>query len=167
MHRLILLRHGKAERESSSGDDFDRRLAGRGVRDSKAVGETLADLGLAPDLALVSPSARTRETWAVLAETFPKAEVRYEDGLYHADTEAVRRLVDQFAGQAGTIMVVGHNPGLQDLTTRLLVEGKALAGLIARAQQRFPTAAAAVFLIDAEGRPFYDGLFLPRHGGAD
>ena len=46
MERLILFRHGKAEPDSESGDDFDRRLAPRGERDSAAMGATLADLGL-------------------------------------------------------------------------------------------------------------------------
>src|SRR5258707_1283160 len=56
MDRLILLRHGKAESESESGDDFDRRLSPRGVRESAAMAETLAELGFAPDVALVSPA---------------------------------------------------------------------------------------------------------------
>ena len=53
MQRLILLRHGKAEPDSESGEDFDRRLAPRGVRDSAAAGVTLADMGFRPDVALV------------------------------------------------------------------------------------------------------------------
>ena len=53
MDRLILLRHGKAESESVSGDDFDRRLAPRGVRESAAMARTLAELGFVPDVALV------------------------------------------------------------------------------------------------------------------
>jgi len=60
------------------------------------------------------------------------------------------------------VIVVGHNPGLQELAVRLLHEGHAPAGLIARAQRQFPTAAAAVFLFDANGRPAFDGLFYPE-----
>ena len=58
-------------------------------------------------------------------------------------------------------MVVGHNPGLQELTIAMLIEGGAPSGLIGRAQRNFPTAAAAIFLIDGTGRPHYDGLFFP------
>jgi phosphohistidine phosphatase len=61
-------------------------------------------------------------------------------------------------------MVVGHNPGLQELAVRLLREGGAPPSLVAKAQHRFPTASAAVFLFDAEGRPSYDGLFFPERG---
>jgi phosphohistidine phosphatase len=59
-------------------------------------------------------------------------------------------------------MIVGHNPGLQELTVQLLREGSAPAGLIAKAQRDFPTACAAVFLFDDNGRPQFDGLFIPE-----
>src|SRR5438094_761470 len=63
MDRLILLRHAKAENDAPSGDDFDRPLAPRGRREAAAMAGQLAALGIRPDLALVSPSLRTRETW--------------------------------------------------------------------------------------------------------
>jgi phosphohistidine phosphatase len=165
MDRLILFRHGKAEHESASGEDFDRRLAPRGVRESAEMGETLARLGLTPNLALVSPAARARETWAAAEASFPKAEVRLEPELYNADPGAIRQAAEA-AGRAGaTVMVVGHNPGLQELAVRLLMEGSSPPALVARAQRQFPTAAAAVFLIDSNGRPSFDGLFFPERGG--
>lgn len=162
MDRLILLRHGKAERDSASGDDFDRKLAPRGVRESAAMAETLADLGLIPDIVLVSPAARTQETWAACEAAFPKAHARVENELYLAEERVVRRLAEAAGQHSATVMVVSHNPGLQDLTIRLLSEGSAPATLIARAHAAFPTAAAAVFLFDAAGRPAYDGLFFPK-----
>jgi phosphohistidine phosphatase len=162
MDRLILFRHGKAEPESASGEDFDRRLSPRGIRESMQMGAHLADLGFAPDLALVSPSARTRETWAAAEPHFPKAKAKFDDDLYHADSGAVRREAERAGGTCGTLMVVGHNPGLQELAVRLLMEGFAPPSLVARAQRQFPTGAAAVFLIDAYGRPAFDGLFFPE-----
>ncbi len=162
MDRLILLRHGKAERDSASGDDFDRKLAPRGVRESAGMAETLADLGLIPDIVLVSPAARTQETWAACAPAFPKAHARVENELYLAEERVVRRLAETAGQHSATVMIVAHNPGLQDLTIRLLSEGSAPATLIARAHAAFPTAAAAVFLFDAAGRPAYDGLFFPK-----
>lgn len=164
MDRLILLRHGKAESESASGEDFDRRLARRGQRESAAMAAHLADLGLSPDVALVSPSARTRETWAAAELSFPNARVAFDEGLYHSDSEGVRRAAQAAGKTVRTVMVVGHNPSLQELTVRLLAEGHAPSALIAKAQHRFPTATAAVFLFDGEGRPAYDGLFYPERG---
>lgn len=160
MERLILLRHGKAERESSSGDDFGRRLTPRGQRESAAMAETLAEMGFSPDVALVSGAARTCDTWAAAQDCFPKAEARFEDALYLAEAGVVRRFVDQ-AGEAKTVLVVGHNPGLQELAVKLLVEGGAPRSLISKAQSQFPTAAAAVFIFDHDGRPAFDGLFFP------
>lgn len=162
MDRLILLRHGEAERDAPSGDDFDRRLASRGAAESAAMGETLAELGLSPDLALVSAAARTRGAWAAVAPAFPKAVARFEDSLYLAEAETIRVLAEAAGATAGTVMVVGHNPGLQELAVQMLIQGGAPAALIARAQNGFPTAAAAVFLFDHAGRPAYDGLFFPR-----
>jgi phosphohistidine phosphatase len=163
MDRLILFRHGKAEPDSDSGDDFDRRLAPRGVRESAAMGARLADMGFAPQVALVSPAARARDTWAAASGAFPAAETRVDDQLYHADSVIIRAVAEQAGATCGTVMVVAHNPGLQELAVRLLREGHAPPSLVARAQRSFPTAAAAVFLFDAAGRPSFDGLFFPEH----
>ncbi len=165
MDRLILFRHGKAESESASGDDFDRKLAPRGVVESAQMAAQLADLGFLPDVVLVSCAARTRETWAAAEPHFPKARAQFEDDLYHADSGSVRREAERAGAETGTVMVIGHNPGLQELTVQLLMEGAAHSTLIARASRQFPTAAAAVFLFDAAGRPAFDGLFFPDRGG--
>lgn len=164
MDRLILFRHGKAEPDSASGDDFDRRLAPRGQEESADMGAHLAHLGFTPDVVLVSPAARTRDTWAAAQAAFPNAEARFEDHLYHADSATIRAAAEEAGAACKTLMIVGHNPGLQELTIQMLQEGGAPLGLIGKAQRNFPTAAAAVFLIDANGRPHYDGLFYPgRH----
>ncbi len=163
MDRLILFRHGKAEPESASGEDFDRCLAPRGVRESVEMGAHLVEMGFLPDVVLVSPAMRTRETWAAIEPSLPKAKARFENELYHADSGAVRADAERAGKGVGTVMVVGHNPGLQELTVQLLTEGAAPPSLIARATRQFPTAAVAVFLFDGNGRPHFDGLFFPQH----
>ena len=95
MDRLILLRHGKAEPDSDSGDDFDRRLAPRGVRESVDMGARLADMGFQPQVALVSPAARARDTWEAAQPAFPAAETRFVDHLYHADSETIRHAAEE------------------------------------------------------------------------
>jgi len=164
MDRLILLRHGKAEPDSSTGDDFDRRLASRGVTESDSVGQQLADyIGAKLRVALVSPAARARGTWEAASAHFPDTETRFDDALYHADSMTIRREgLAVLADGGGQVIVVGHNPGLQELTVQLLQEGGAPLSLIQRTQSNFPTATAAVFLIDANGRPHFDGLFTPN-----
>src|SRR4051794_26996679 len=111
MDRLILFRHGKAEPDSDSGDDFDRRLAPRGVRDSAVMGERLAEMGFAPQVALVSPAARARGTWEAACAAFPGTETRFDDDLYHADSGTIRAVAHKAGKGRGTVMIVGHNPG--------------------------------------------------------
>ena len=162
MDRLILVRHGDAERDSATGDDFDRCLSSRGREEAARMGETLAELGMAPDLALVSGAARTRESWAAMAAAFPDAQVRFEDPLYLAEAEVIRRLAEAAGKSARAVLVLGHNPGLQELAVRLMLEGGTSGGPVSRAQSGFPTGGAAAFLFDSAGRPHYDGLFYPR-----
>ena len=69
MERLILLRHGKAEPDSESGDDFDRRLAPRGVQETAAMAAHLAEMGFRPDVALVSTSASSARTPSPTSQT--------------------------------------------------------------------------------------------------
>ena len=164
MDRLILFRHGKAEPESLSGDDFDRRLAPRGVLESAATGSALAEKGITPDAVLVSPAARTRETWAAAAPHFPAANANFDNDLYNADSAEIRLSAEAAGKTAKTVMMVGHNPGMQELTFRLLIEGSAPASALSRVQRSFPTAAAAVFRIDATGRPVFEDLVLPERG---
>ncbi|HWE47250.1 MAG TPA: histidine phosphatase family protein [Caulobacteraceae bacterium] len=166
MQRLILLRHAKAERTATSGDDFDRALCERGKRDAKLMGEVLAERGVRPTRAWVSPALRTRETWAEAAPAFGFVEARFLNDLYHATASLMRRLIEGDEGEDGTVILVGHNPGLHQLAVDLLVEGAAGAREVDRMRGRFPTATAAVFDIDAAGRPVFDGLYLAAdHGG--
>lgn len=159
MNRLILLRHAKAETEAASGDDFDRPLAPRGRREAKAMGAQLAALGFRPDVALVSPALRTRETWEIAAESLAAGEVRLDPTLYNAEAKTIRRLAE---AAGGTVLVVAHNPGLQELAVSLMRDGAAPAAFLARALRDFPPAAVAVFDIDAAGRAIADGLFYPE-----
>jgi phosphohistidine phosphatase len=164
MDRLILLRHGKAEPDSETGDDFDRRLAPRGEFESGDMGARLADMGFSPDVALVSPAARAKGTWEQAGAHFPRTETRFDDGLYHADSATIWRDAQKALEEEGckTVIVVAHNPGLQELTVQLLQQGSAPASLISRALNNFPTATAAVFLIDDNRTPHFDGLFFPN-----
>lgn len=162
MDRLILLRHGDAERDSESGGDFDRPLSNRGREESARMGETLAEMGLIPDLALASAALRTRETWAALSASFPHARAEFDEDLYLAEPERVRQAIDAARGRCRTLMIVGHNPGLHDLALALLIQAGGASPSMNRVRGGFPTGAAAVFLIDAKGRPADDGVFFPR-----
>ena len=148
MQRLILLRHGKTEQHAPSGQDFDRVLTGRGRRDSALVAQALAREGFSPDLALVSPAARARETWQAAAPAFPKAGVVMAQPLYNAAPETILDEARRHGADVDTVLVVAHNPGLQQLALTLAQECKDAPDR-AQIYASFPTAAAAVFDLTA------------------
>ncbi|MGH3388419.1 MAG: SixA phosphatase family protein [Actinomadura sp.] len=133
MTTLIVLRHAKAERGFGS-PDADRSLTGRGRRDATAAGEWLSTSGLAPDLVLCSPSARTRETLECLAVD---AAVGYQPEIYDDDVEALFQLLRETGEQVGTLLLIGHNPTVHQLVHDLTGDGGAA----------FPTCALAVIEI--------------------
>ena len=168
MRRLILFRHAKAAPRAPSGEDIDRPLDEQGLHDAALMGRVLADEGYCPDLALVSSSRRTRETWEQLSTAFPGVKSVVCDGLYNATAEEILAEIDAEADGAGTVLVVAHNPGLHELAIELLVEGAASATEIDRVAAHFPTSTAAAFRLDEAGRASPDGLFKARdYGGQD
>jgi phosphohistidine phosphatase len=142
MRRLLLLRHAKAERLQSGGRDHDRILAKRGREDAAAVGAYLVRHKLIPDLALVSTSARTRETWGLVAKAFSKTlPVEFEGTIYEAEPEAILNAVRATEPEVRTLLVVGHNPGMQQLAEILIASGEVEARQ--RLLEEFPTSAFA------------------------
>ncbi len=163
MRRLILFRHAKADARGPSGEDIDRPLSERGRNDATLMGRRLADDGLIPDLALVSPSLRTQETWALAAAAFPEARTMVVDQLYNAASEEIAEAVRAAAAEAETIVVVAHNPGLQEHSINLLIDGGAAHADIEQVSARFPTSTAASFAIDDQGRAALEGVRGPNY----
>lgn len=121
MNRLIVLRHAKAAQVPGSAD-AERPLTERGERDAGRAGRVLRELGLVPDLVLCSPSVRTRRTAElVLAELAPAAPVEYEREIYEAYADDLLELVRRTDPEVRTLLLVGHNPGVHELT-RLLAD---------------------------------------------
>jgi len=164
MNRLILFRHAKTEARAASGADFDRALVERGRTDSERMGRVLAAAGLAPDLVLVSPAVRARETWDHARGAFPPARIEFRDGLYDATPEEVAQELEHGLGDAETVMVIGHNPSLQELSVNLLIDGGGSAADIERVSAGFPTATAAVFALDGQGGLKLEALLHPGGG---
>lgn len=118
LKKLTLLRHAKAVPALPGIDDHARPLNGRGRRAAGQVGIETA--GARPDLVLCSSAVRTRETWEILShswETLPPVLV--EGGLYLAEPEALLDRLRRVAPDIGHVWLVGHNPGLHDLASRL------------------------------------------------
>ena len=166
MLRLILFRHGKAETTAPSGKDIDRALAARGETDARLIGEALFTAGYVPDLALVSAARRTRETWQAAQGVFPETRVEIVDALYNAGSGLILKLAMD-ADEPGTVMAVGHNPGLHEAAFRLAHSGEGDPAVMRGVGKGFPTAAAAVFRFEG-GKPVAEAYFVPKdHGGGN
>ncbi|MCL4715685.1 MAG: histidine phosphatase family protein [Hyphomonadaceae bacterium] len=147
MRTLILFRHAKAVRLHEAQSDKARGLTGRGRRDSAAAGAAMADAGLKPALALVSTAQRTRETAEFALQSFA-LETRCEEALYHASPEGIW---DAFsAGDAESLIIVGHNPGVGELVTMLVHQAHDGSKLAREFSGHFPTAAWAAFEVKGD-----------------
>jgi phosphohistidine phosphatase len=169
MHRLILMRHAKTERTADTGLDRDRALTPRGLADAALMGSVLAQKGLRPDLALVSPAVRTRQTWEAMQDALGDVEVRIETRLYDAAPDVIRRFIQDAEDQTGCLLIMAHNPGVHLLALDYLTESAASPSVLDRMAGGFATGAAAIFEVDVAGRCVYDGFLAPKAfgGGAD
>ncbi|WKX69941.1 histidine phosphatase family protein [Streptomyces sp. XD-27] len=143
VRRLVLLRHAKSAWPDGVADR-DRPLAPRGRRDAPAAGRWLRDAGRVPDLAICSTARRARETWELAAAALSTAAppVSYEPRLYATTAPALIDVVRETPAALGTLLLIGHNPGMQELTLRLARD--AVGDALERAAAKFPTAAVAV-----------------------
>ena len=138
MQTLLVLRHGKSSWKEPGLTDHERPLNGRGRRDAPRMGRLLRAEGLAPERIVSSTAVRARMTAELVADAVGYGgAVEQADALYLADAQAVVGVLRAVGGAASRLLVVGHNPGLEEL----------VAGLTARAVT-LPTAALAHIRLD-------------------
>lgn len=146
MLTLFLFRHAKSAWDDPSLGDFDRPLAPRGERAAPAMAAYMETQGLRPDLVLCSAARRTRATWALMAGTLGQPRTTYLKEIYEAGAPALVAAIRRAPNDARRLMLIGHNPGLQDLAINLIGSGdraerKALS-------EKFPTASLAAIEFD-------------------
>jgi phosphohistidine phosphatase len=141
MRRLIIFRHAKAVPHGAA-PDFERALAPRGKDAAAEMGRMMADEQLLPDLALLSPSKRTMQTWELAAPALDGVPVRQEAGIYEAPADRLLGIVRKVDDKVRTVVLVGHNPGVTDLARALIGHGDRYA--FARLRTKFVTAGVAV-----------------------
>jgi phosphohistidine phosphatase len=144
--RLILLRHAKS---AWPGDvpDHERPLAPRGRRDAPAAGRWLRKSDYVPDRVLCSTARRARETWQLAEEELgAHPQAAFEDRVYGASSADLLALARQTSADVRTLLIVGHDPAMQELTLELASEetGHAGAEALGRVRAKYPTAAIAV-----------------------
>lgn len=143
MKRLILMRHAKSDWDDPLLPDHDRPLADRGRRGAELVGGWLREEGYLPDLALVSTSTRTRETWALASASLPPCPARFEPTLYHAAPPVLLARLREAEGDCA--LLLAHQPGIGAFAERLLSRPFCDPDFA-----RYPTAAVAVIDFDAD-----------------
>ena len=170
MRRLMLLRHGKATPDATK--DMDRPLAACGREAVPRIAAHLAAEQLFPDLALVSPARRARETWELVEPALGPVRARFEPLIYEAPPERLLAVIRGVEPAIHTLLLVGHNPGFEDLARLLVGHGDRYAS--ARMAKKYPTAGLAVIDFDIEdwaavkpGSGRLDRFVTPKSLGQD
>lgn len=137
MKTLLVLRHAKSSWDDPALDDHERPLNKRGKRDGPRMGDLMRDFGLMPDLVISSDAMRARLTAeAVAAAARYTGEILLDRRLYLASPADILSRLREVGGSARTVMIVGHNPGLEELVEHLTGE-----------PQDMPTAALAQIVL--------------------
>ena len=151
---LLFLRHAKSSWDDPALDDFDRPLNARGRDAAARMGAYIIREDLTPDIIVCSSAARTRETHAIMAEALsvgsgeperaPLPTTLILDALYLAAPRDILRAIDA-APPARRLMVIGHNPGMQDCALTLADKAASAPAALAALAEKFPTGALAIF----------------------
>jgi phosphohistidine phosphatase len=148
MKSLTLLRHAKSGWDDSALRDFDRPLNPRGRRAARAVGAEMKAQGLGFDLVLASPARRVTETLDEIASGYGPLEAQHDERLYLASASSLLDIVRHAPGSVGRLLLVGHNPGLEELALRLARrDGDGLRGEVA---VKYPTGTVAEIELPAQ-----------------
>jgi phosphohistidine phosphatase len=140
-HRLIVMRHAKSDWNASAGSDHERPLNHRGRRDAPQVAQRLSEIDWQPEHVISSDSRRTTETWERMVETWTEEPtVCFERSLYHAGIVAVRMALSVLGDDVRTAMVLGHNPGWEEVVD-----------VLSGQDERMTTANAALLTIESSG----------------
>lgn len=143
MHTLYLLRHAKSSWVDPTLSDLQRPLAARGRRDAKRIAKHLRRLGDEPELVLCSPAMRTRETLELVRPAVGSSTIVLEDELYAASSDELLARIRLVPDPVASVMLIGHNPGLQQLALLLASSGDERE----RLEAKFPTAALATLAV--------------------
>ena len=111
-HRLFLIRHAKTEQGSP---DIRRELTERGRRDAAAVGDWLRAQDVVPELVVVSPAKRARQTWEL---TGIDTQVSIDDRVYDSDLSNLLAIVRETSESVSSLAIVGHNPPIEVFSAR-------------------------------------------------
>ena len=118
---LFIIRHAKSDWPQSVIRDFDRPLTNRGAKDAPLIARWLGDQNLTPDLLISSPAQRAKQTAeAIIGQLeIPQQKISFDKRLYLASTEILLNVMVELEQDLTTVMLIGHNPGLENLIIHL------------------------------------------------
>lgn len=165
MKRLTIMRHAKSSWAEAGLDDFDRPLNARGREAARRIGAEFRTRGLAFDRVLASTALRVRQTLDGVGETYRALPIEFSDSLYLATEQKLIEIVRATPDEVGSLLLVGHNPGLEHLVGDLARDDD--GGLRNRVIAAFPTAAVAILELESwaraqSARANLVDLILPR-----
>ena len=142
MKRLTLLRHAKSGDDGTVARDFDRPLNAKGRRAARAIGRYMRDQALRFDLVLASPAVRVVETLQEVETGYGRAlQPQWEKRIYLAPPDELLDLIHAAPDDADHLLLVGHNPGLEQLVLVLVPHG--VEGARGEVEAKYPTASLA------------------------
>ncbi len=144
MKRIYLLRHAKSSWKNEDLPDHDRPLAGRGRSAAKAIARHMRAKAIEPELVLCSTALRVRQTLERIEPALGRRSVRVEAELYGAGAHALLERLRAIPDTVSSVMIIGHNPGVQQLVLDLARPGPHVAAV----RVKFPTAALATLAFD-------------------
>ena len=117
MHKLYLMRHAKSDWHSAASSDFERPLNQRGANDAIRMGQYLQQQNLTLDLVLSSPAERAKQTALAVVDVLgmKPEQIQFNKDLYLADRSTLVRTLQAVADNTDSVLLVAHNPGLDDL----------------------------------------------------
>lgn len=140
MKTLYLLRHAKSSWDRPDLADYDRPLNDRGREAAPFMGGLMAAKGYIPSIIISSPALRARQTAElIISSGLQKVDLLFDDRIYEASPQALRQVVSEADDRHGTVMIIGHNPGLEGFI-------RYLSG----AAESMPTASLAIIDLDIE-----------------
>lgn len=120
MKTLLIMRHGKSSWKHHELADYDRPLKKRGKYDVPKMGQLIRDLGLVPDLILSSSAKRAKQTAELFSDTCGFAgELQFHRSIYHGFLSDYHELIQTQGSGNSIVMIIGHNPGLEELVASL------------------------------------------------
>lgn len=146
--RLYLLRHAKSDWTDETLEDFDRPLAERGERSGRLMTNYLVARNMRPDLVLVSMARRARQTFDLIAPALDGVPVLFEDRLYTFAADHLITRLSELPDEVASVMVVGHNPALQELAMALTDAMPETPDLV-RLREKVPT--GTLITLEADG----------------